>query len=66
MIKAILFDFDGTLIDTNELIFESYRIAFRTVLNREIVAFSSFQLILSIATRNHITNQVSALTNILK
>ena len=36
MIKAILFDFDGTLIDTNELIFESYRIAFRTVLNREI------------------------------
>ena len=36
MIKAVLFDFDGTLIDTNELIFESYRIAFRTVLNREI------------------------------
>ncbi len=36
MIKAVLFDFDGTLIDTNELIFESYRIAFRTVLEREI------------------------------
>lgn len=36
MIKAILFDFDGTLIDTNELIFESYRVAFKTVLNREI------------------------------
>ena len=36
MIKAVLFDFDGTLIDTNELIFESYRIAFRDVLNREI------------------------------
>ena len=36
MIKAVLFDFDGTLIDTNELIFESYRIAFRAVLDREI------------------------------
>lgn len=36
MIKAVLFDFDGTLIDTNELIFNSYRIAFRQVLNREI------------------------------
>lgn len=36
MTKAILFDFDGTLIDTNDLIFESYRTAFRAVLNREI------------------------------
>ncbi|MBQ9757828.1 MAG: pyrophosphatase PpaX [Clostridia bacterium] len=36
MIKAVLFDFDGTLIDTNELIFKSYRTAFRKVLNREI------------------------------
>ena len=36
MKKAVLFDFDGTLINTNELIFESYRVAFRTVLNREI------------------------------
>lgn len=36
MIKAVLFDFDGTLIDTNKLIFDSYRYAFRTVLNREI------------------------------
>ena len=36
MIKAVLFDFDGTLIDTNELIFMSYREAFRKVLNREI------------------------------
>ena len=36
MKKAILFDFDGTLINTNELIFESYRVAFRSVLKREI------------------------------
>ncbi len=36
MIKAVLFDFDGTLIDTNKLIFDSYRYAFRMVLNREI------------------------------
>lgn len=36
MIKAFLFDFDGTLIDTNDLIFESYKYAFRTVLKREI------------------------------
>lgn len=35
MKKAVLFDFDGTLINTNDLIFESYRIAFRTVLKRE-------------------------------
>jgi len=36
MIKAILFDFDGTLINTNDLIFTSYRHAFKTVQNREI------------------------------
>lgn len=36
MIKAVLFDFDGTLIDTNELIFESYRRAFKTVYNKVI------------------------------
>lgn len=36
MIKAVLFDFDGTLIDTNKLIFDSYRYAFRMVLKREI------------------------------
>lgn len=35
MKKAILFDFDGTLINTNDLIFEAYKIAFKTVLNRE-------------------------------
>lgn len=36
MIKAVLFDFDGTLIDTNELIFNSYKIAFKEVLCRDI------------------------------
>ncbi|SHK52073.1 pyrophosphatase PpaX [Clostridium cavendishii DSM 21758] len=33
MIKAVLFDLDGTLIDTNELIFNSFDYALRTVLN---------------------------------
>lgn len=36
MINAVLFDFDGTLIDTNNLIFQSYRTAFKSVLNRDI------------------------------
>ncbi len=36
MIKAVLFDFDGTLINSNELIFESYRTAFREVLSKEL------------------------------
>lgn len=36
MIKAVLFDFDGTVIDTNELIIQSYTHAFKKVLNRDI------------------------------
>lgn len=36
MIKAVLFDNDGTLLNTNDLIFDSYKVAFKTVLNREI------------------------------
>lgn len=36
MIKAILFDFDGTLLNTNDLIFESYSQAFKTVLHRDV------------------------------
>ena len=36
MIKAILFDLDGTLIDTNELIVQSFQHAFRQHLNKEI------------------------------
>lgn len=36
MIKAVLFDFDGTLINTNDLIFKSYEVAFREVFNRKI------------------------------
>lgn len=36
MIKAILFDFDGTLLNTNDLIFASYSHAFMTVMGRDI------------------------------
>ena len=36
MMKAILFDFDGTVIDTNTLIIESYKYAFKTVMNRDV------------------------------
>lgn len=36
MIKAVLFDFDGTLLNTNDLIFASYEYAFRKVLGRSI------------------------------
>lgn len=35
MIKAVLFDLDGTLLDTNELILTSFRAAFKKVLNIE-------------------------------
>lgn len=36
MIKAVLFDFDGTVINTNDLIIASYKYAFDKVMNREI------------------------------
>lgn len=36
MIKAVLFDFDGTLLNTNDLIFTSYEYAFTKVLGRSI------------------------------
>ncbi len=36
MIKAVLFDLDGTLINTNELIIESFQHAMREHLNKEI------------------------------
>lgn len=36
MIKAVLFDFDGTVINTNELIIESYQYAFNKVMGKEI------------------------------
>ena len=36
MFEAILFDFDGTVIDTNELIILSYKHAFKTVLDYDI------------------------------
>ncbi|SCN25188.1 Pyrophosphatase PpaX [Clostridium sp. N3C] len=36
MIKAVLFDLDGTLINTNKLILESFKYTFRTQLNMEM------------------------------
>lgn len=36
MIKGVLFDFDGTLADTNHLIFESYRHTYKTLFNKSI------------------------------
>lgn len=36
MVKAILFDLDGTLIDTNELIIESFKYTFDKHLNRDV------------------------------
>ncbi len=36
MTEAVLFDFDGTVINTNELIIESYKYAFHKVLKREV------------------------------
>lgn len=36
MIKAVLFDLDGTLLDTNELIYSSFNHAFKTILNLEL------------------------------
>ncbi len=36
MIKAVLFDFDGTLIDTNDLIYKSYCYAFNKIYGRDI------------------------------
>lgn len=35
-VKAVLFDFDGTLIDTSELIFRSFEYALDTVLGKQI------------------------------
>lgn len=36
MVKAVLFDFDGTLLNTNDLIFNAYRYTFKNVLGRDI------------------------------
>jgi len=36
MIKAVLFDLDGTLINTNELIYNAFCTAFKEVLNKDI------------------------------
>ena len=36
MIKAVLFDLDGTLIDTNELIYNAFCTAFKEVLHKDI------------------------------
>lgn len=36
MIKAVLFDLDGTLLDTNELIYMSFCHTFKSMLNKEL------------------------------
>jgi len=36
MIKAVLFDLDETLLDTNELILSSFKTAFKEVLDIEV------------------------------
>ncbi|SKA78293.1 pyrophosphatase PpaX [Caloramator quimbayensis] len=36
MIKAVLFDFDGTLVDTNRLIIESYKHTYKKHLNLDV------------------------------
>jgi pyrophosphatase PpaX len=38
LIKAVLFDLDGTLIDTNKLVIESFKHTLRNHLNKEISA----------------------------
>ena len=35
MIKAVLFDLDGTLINTNDLILKSFKHTFKTILDLE-------------------------------
>lgn len=37
MLKAILFDLDGTLVNTNQLIFNSFEKAFKELLDRKSV-----------------------------
>lgn len=44
MIKAVLFDFDGTLLNTNDLIFSSYEHAFMQVLGRSVTTDEIRQL----------------------
>ena len=36
LLKAVLFDFDGTIVDTTELIYRSLRHSVREVLKKEI------------------------------
>ncbi|WP_160677829.1 pyrophosphatase PpaX [Clostridium sp. C8-1-8] len=36
MIKAVLFDLDGTLLDTNELIINSFKYTFKSMLNIDV------------------------------
>ncbi len=36
MLKAILFDLDGTLVDTNELVLQSFKHTYRTAYNVEV------------------------------
>ena len=64
--KAILFDNDGTLVDTYELILSSMRHATRTVLGREIaedalMAKVGQPLAVQVALRGHAGDAAQAL-----
>ncbi len=44
MIKAVLFDYDGTLIDTNDIILHSLHTTCRDILNRELTGEEFFNM----------------------
>lgn len=67
MIKAVLFDLDGTLINTNDLILDSFKYTYKTVLNKyinddEIIA--SFGKPLNITFSYYDKDRVDELTNV--
>ena len=69
MIKAILFDLDGTLIDTNDLIIKSFKHAFRTHLNIEVdekVIVNFFGEPLDLSFKTYDEENVDTMVNIYR